>query len=385
MKIGINGQLLAGRRAGIGMYIYNLLRALQKVDSLNQYCIFMGQKSLQADLQKIFSEKFQPVCSRFPISGSWMRILWEQLVLPAQIKKASVDVMHYPDYALSVLSPFKPSVVTVHDLSFKLFPETFSMGKLLTKRTLITQSLQKAAQIIAVSENTKRDLVNLYGISPDKIHVVYNGVDHDLFKPVDRQKTKGFLRREYGLETGYILYVGTLEPRKNLVNLLRAYKLAREKFNISPQMVIAGSKGWLYKDIFKTVSDLGLNDSIVFTGYIPDDHLPFFYNGASVFVYPSIYEGFGLPPLEAMACGTPVVVSNVSSLPEVVGDAGVTVSPDDIEAMAANISKVLKDRTAASYYSKRGIERASLFTWETTALKTLKVYEQAYSMIEKRR
>lgn len=359
MKIGINVQLSIGEKTGIGNYIYYLTKALENVDPINQYCYFTYQKYLS--------------------QGSWLRILWEQFILPRDIKNEGADVIHLPDYALPIMDwSSRPYIITVHDLAFILYPETFSKGKLLTKLLLIKPSLAKARMIIAVSENTKKDLIDVYKVPAEKIRVVYNGVDVEQFKPLEKSGVNRRLK-ELNLTPGYILYVGTLEPRKNVPALIKAYKLLKEKYNIKERLVIGGGKGWLYDDIFKLVSELELIDDIVFTGYVKAQDLPYLYNGAKVFVYPSLYEGFGLPPIEAMACGVPVVTGNVSSLPEVVGDAGIQISPTDVDSLAEAIHKIISIPEYAAELSAKGLERCKQFTWEETAKKTMAVYREVFN------
>lgn len=359
MKIGINVQLSVGEKTGIGNYIYYLTKALNCIDPINDYCYFTYQKYLS--------------------QGSWLRILWEQFILPRDIKKEGADVIHLPDYALPIMDMgSRPYIITVHDLAFIFYPETFSKGKLLTKLLLIKPSLAKARRIIAVSENTKKDLIDVYKIPAEKIRVVYNGVDVDQFKPLDKQDVEKQLQ-DLGLIPGYILYIGTLEPRKNVPTIIKAYKALKEKYKIREKLVIGGGKGWLYDDIFRLVSELNLIEDIIFTGYVKAEDLPYLYNGAAVFVYPSLYEGFGFPPIEAMACGVPVVTGNVSSLPEVVGDAGIQISPTDVEAVASAIYKIISDPVHAAELSDRGLERCKRFTWEETAKKTMAVYREVFN------
>lgn len=372
MNIGVNALLMGGTRAGIGNYIYNLLKALACVDADNNYQVFVNEQypaGLRAHNQ-------EPVPVNLISQGSWARILWEQVMLPLSVAKRDIDIMHFPDYSLPVLLESKPSIITVHDLTYKLFPETFSRGKLLTKLALLGPSLRKAAGIIAVSGNTKKDLIELCGVSPERITVIHNGVDLEVFRPMESGKMREQLAVKYNLEPGYILYVGTLEPRKNITTLIKAFKMLRESHRLPHKLVIAGGKGWLYREIFRAVSELGLKQEVLFTGYIPADELPLFYNGAGVFVYPSLYEGFGLPPLEAMACGVPVVTSDCSSLPEVVGETGIMVNPTDVEALSDAIERILTDRQLAETLSVQGLKRAQEFTWEESARKTMAVYTE---------
>ncbi|HUV05756.1 MAG TPA: glycosyltransferase family 1 protein, partial [Armatimonadota bacterium] len=240
------------------------------------------------------------------------------------------------------------------------------------------RAVKKADAIIAISESTKRDIVELLGAPEHKIYTTLLGVDPP-YRPVSDER-KERVAREHGLGHSTILYLGTLEPRKNIPALLAAFSQARKS---SPAkdctLVLAGGKGWFFNQTFKLVEDLGLKESVRFTGYVPAEDLPALYSAATVFVYPSLHEGFGLPPLEAMACGTPVITSNASSLPEVVGDAGIMVDPYNVEELAGAILRVLCDPDLRQEMSAKGLERAKKFSWEETARQTLKVYERVHN------
>jgi glycosyltransferase involved in cell wall biosynthesis len=223
-----------------------------------------------------------------------------------------------------------------------------------------------------VSESTKRDLVHHYGLSPGKVDVVYNGVDAD-FRPLPPAQIASF-RAKQGLADRFILFLGTLEPRKNVTGLIEAYaRLSPPR----PPLVLVGGKGWLYDTVFARVEALGLSGDVHFVGYVPAEDLPLWYNAATVFVYPSLYEGFGLPPLEAMACGTPVVVSAASSLPEVVGEAGLLVDPERVEALAEAIERMIADSDLREEMRSAGLARAAGFSWEATASGTVRTYRRA--------
>jgi glycosyltransferase involved in cell wall biosynthesis len=235
-------------------------------------------------------------------------------------------------------------------------------------------SARKADRIIAVSENTKKDLIKFYGIMPEQVKVIYLGVDKN-FSFVKKENDDGVLRR-YNLKPGYILNVGTLEPRKNIVRLLEAYRLIAADLSRAPQLVIAGGKGWLSEDINKRIDSLGLKAKVILTGYVPDDDLPSLYRGAALFVYPSLYEGFGLPPLEAMASGVPVVSSNTSAIPEVVGKAGLLVDPCRTDEIARAVIMALEDVGLRDRMKNEGLKRSGRFSWENTAKKTIALYEE---------
>jgi glycosyltransferase involved in cell wall biosynthesis len=263
-------------------------------------------------------------------------------------------------------------VITVHDLSYLFFPQGFRTLNRNYLQTFTRLSVRQARRVIAVSESTKRDLVQQYGLSPGKVDVVHNGVDPG-FRPLPADEVAAF-RREEGLPGQFILFVGTLEPRKNVVRLVEAYaRLPKDR----PPLMLVGGKGWLYDEIFSRVEALGLSSVVRFVGYVPADALPWWYNAADLFVYPSLYEGFGLPPLEAMACGTAVISSTASSLPEVVGQAGLLIDPADAEALAKAMEQVLADREMRKEMRSSGLAQAQNFSWEKTARQTVESYRRA--------
>jgi glycosyltransferase involved in cell wall biosynthesis len=272
------------------------------------------------------------------------------------------------------LLPVPPTVVTVHDLVFLRYPERFRRSKRLYLQALTGWSVRRARRVIAVSESTADDIVQLLGLPRRRITVIPNGIDHAALRPLPAAEVAAF-RRAKGLPERVILYVGTLEPRKNLPALIRAYAAIRAETGAT--LVLAGGKGWFYEEIFRTVRDLGLADVVRFPGYVPDAELPLWYNSAEVFVYPSLYEGFGLPALEALACAVPVIAANTSALPEVVGQAGLLIDPADDAALAAALRAVLTDPALAARLRAAGPPQAARFAWDAAARRTLAVYESA--------
>ncbi|MBM4466901.1 MAG: glycosyltransferase family 4 protein, partial [Chloroflexi bacterium] len=244
-------------------------------------------------------------------------------------------------------------------------------------------SARKARRVIAISQSTQRDVVRLLGVPPDKVEVVYCGLD-EAFRPLAKDQVAAF-RSKRGLPERFILFVGTIEPRKNVTRLIEAFATLRpcDPATLRPcdpatlKLAIGGAKGWFYEDVFARVEELGLEDKVMFPGYIPASELPLWHNAAELFVYPSLYEGFGLPPLEAMACGTPVVAANTSSLPEVVGQAGLTVDPLDVEGLAEAMRRALGDEALRQEMRERGLQRAKGFSWTKTAQETVQVYRRA--------
>ncbi len=371
MRIGLNAQLLSlsdsYRGAGIAHYIHQTLLHLPRVGA-HRYVAFVADRAFQADGLEIVS-------SRLPTARPPVRILWEQACLPVELARRRIDLLHAMAFVTPALSRV-PSVVTVYDVSFALFPESFRPFNRWYLTTMTRRSVRKARAVIAISQNTANDLHRLWGVPRDKIHLAYCGVDA-IFRPAPAVEVETF-RAAKGLPSQYILFVGTLEPRKNVVRLVEAFALLKRQ-GLPHKLVLAGGKGWMYEPIFAAVERLGLASDVIFPGFVPRQELPLWYNGAGVFVYPSLYEGFGLGPLEAMACGTPVVVSDRASLPEVVGDAGLTVVPDDVSALAEAMAAILRNRALADGLRERGLRRAAQFTWERTAAATVRAYDSVLS------
>ncbi len=297
---------------------------------------------------------------------------------------AGVVLFHATEHLLPRLSTVR-TVFTLHDLIFLFHPETHKPLNRWFLTLMMPRFLRAADAIIAVSECTKRDAVRFYGIPEEKITVIYEGVS-SRFRPVDPETVQA-IRAKYGLPERFILYLGTIEPRKNLTVLLEALHHLLATCALQPaicddlqpatcdlRLVVVGKKGWLYEGFFRRLRELGLEERVLFTGYVPDEDLPALYSAADLFVFPSLYEGFGLPVLEAMACGVPVVCSRTSSLPEVAGDAALLVDPTDIRALAAAMERILADQTLRATLRARGLARARCFTWEEAARRTLAVY-----------
>jgi glycosyltransferase involved in cell wall biosynthesis len=288
-----------------------------------------------------------------------------------------VDLFHATEHLLPRFSSVR-TVFTLHDLIFLFHPETHKPLNRWFLTLMMPRFLRAADAVIAVSECTKRDAIRFYGIPEEKITVIYEGVN-PRFRPASPEAIAA-VRARYNLPEHFILYVGTIEPRKNLTALLEAFHhlLATRSLRPAPcdlRLVIVGKKGWLYEGFFRRLRELGLEDRVIFTGYVPDEDLPALYSAADLFVFPSLYEGFGLPVLEAMACGVPVICSNTSSLPEVAGDAALLVDPADVRALAGAMERALTDEALRVTLRARGIEKAGRFSWEGAARKTVEVYQ----------
>ena len=371
VRIGLNAQLLSlsasYRGAGIAHYIHQLLVHLPKVSD-HDYVAFVGDRAFQ-------SEGMDTVCSRLPTHSALARILWEQAALPWELARRDIQLLHAMAFVSPILARL-PTVLTVYDVSFALFPESFRPFNRWYLNTMTRRSAKRADAVIAISCSTADDLNRLWGIPKARIHLAYPGVDPD-FRPLPAPEVAAF-REAKGLPPQYILFVGTLEPRKNVVRLVEAFAALKMR-GLPHKLVLAGGKGWLYEPIFATVERLGLREDVILPGFVSRQELPLWYNGAALFAYPSLYEGFGLGPLEAMACGAPVVVSNRASLPEVVGDAGIQVDPEDPAGLAEAMVSVLTSPALADGMRARGLQQAAGFTWERTARDTARVYETVWS------
>jgi glycosyltransferase involved in cell wall biosynthesis len=300
--------------------------------------------------------------------------LWYRLCLPLWIENwtGPLDLFHAPDFFLPPVKPGTRTLVTVHDLSFVREPDTVMPGMTHHLNTWVPHSVKQADHVIAVSEATRQDLIELYQTPPQKISVLYHGVTADFQRVTDPTKLAA-IRQKYGLgKRPFVLSVGTLQPRKNYRRLIQAFA----QLDSSLMLVIVGGKGWRYEDIFAEVARQGLEARTHFLGFVADADLPALYSATSLFVYPSLYEGFGLPALEALACGTPVVASNLSALPEVVGEAGLLVNPRNVGEMAAAMTRLLTDSGLHQQLAQAGQLRATHFTWIGTATKLLELYKK---------
>jgi glycosyltransferase involved in cell wall biosynthesis len=317
---------------------------------------------------------------RAPLSERALAILWHRLRLPLPVEwfTGPVDIFHSTDFVLPPVRQAR-TILTVHDLTFMRLPQCAEAGLRAYLNKVVPRSIERADLVLADSQSTKSDLIELLNLSPDRIEVVYAGVERR-FRPMEGVMALQRVKKRYGLDFPFILSLGTLEPRKNFAGLIEAYALMRGKrqgmVDRGLKLVIAGGKGWLYDKIFARVEELGLKDKVIFPGFIADEDLPALYNLAELFVFPSLYEGFGLPPLEAMACGTPVVTSDRPSLPEVVREAGLMVEATDSEALAEAMERVLADKDLRREMRERGLKQAQKFTWEAAAGKLLDVYNR---------
>jgi len=369
MRIGIDATALPPQPGGAANYIIQLIRSLASLETDSHFTVFAYQSGYNL-IDVPASPQLDWVLS--PDKSPAHRLLWEQVTFPRLVRQSRVGLLHSPHYTRP-LSLSCASVVTFHDMTFFLYPHLHARFKRIFFPTAIRLSARLADALIAVSENTKKDAVRLLGVSGDKITAISHGVGEE-FHPITDARLLEDIRLKYGLPQDFILNVGVVEPRKNLTLLLKSYQRLHSQ-GISLPLVVVGGLGWMYEDVFRLVESLEIKEQVHFTGYVPNHDLPIIYNLAKVFVYPSIYEGFGLPPLEAMACGIPVITTAVSSMPEHVGDAGILVPPQDEKALTNALQKLINDSNLQEELSSRGPERASQFTWKRTAQETIKVYQ----------
>ena len=371
--VGINAHLLSGeagyRRAGIHQYIAQVLRHLPWEEGEPNYVVFTQQHNIFEAMPGITA-----VSSRLPTENRLFRIFWEQLIWPWQAWRRGVKLLHSMAFVTPWLAPC-PAIITVYDLSFLHFPEQFPILQRLYLSSQTRRSCRQAQRIITISQSSRQDVHHFFGVPLAQIDVVMPGVE-PVYRPLSKAEVDAF-KASQGLDR-FMLHVGTLQPRKNIPVLLEA--LARLD-DSAVKLVLVGGKGWLYDEIFQQVQAMGLTDRVIFTGYVPDDALPLWYNAAELLLFPSVYEGFGLPMVEAMACGTPVIASNSSSIPEAVGEAGLLFAPNDVETLVNHVTAVLTNATLRNKLIKQGLHHAQTFSWERAGQQTADVYRRA--MLEK--
>jgi glycosyltransferase involved in cell wall biosynthesis len=370
MRVGITAEALNNNGSGIKTYSNYLIKKLNEIENLDICLIEYENCTAFPSLNKILISN--------PFSFISKLYLWHPyLTLKLNSNKYNLDIVHSLNTGPSFFKLKKQKyVITVHDLIPLVFPRTRPSKVFLIYKYLLPRTLRKADKIIAVSNSTKLDLIKYFNIPAEKIEVIYEAAD-ERFKLLSDGDIKA-IKNKYNLSFPFILYVSGLAPHKNLIALIKAFHKVKLK-GIDHKLVISGKKRWKYKEIFDSIDALHLQDDVVFTGYVPDDDLPGLYNAADLFVYPSLYEGFGLPPLEAMACGCPVIASNTSSIPEVVGDAGILFNPQDIDTLNNSICNVLKDNELRMNMSNKSLERAKIFSWDKCAVETFKIYLEVHN------
>ena len=366
MRIGIDARLVHYRQAGISQYTLRLLQGLARIEGEDEFVVlqnFRGREPYIEHERFLRSPCYTPSHHRL-----------EAYLLALELLPLGLDVFHSPDFIPPRKLRYK-CVITVHDLNFLMYPH-FLTSESARYYGQIDQAVRRADRIIAVSESTRRDIVRLMGTPESKISVIYEGAN-PIFRRLDnKEELRESLRRKYGIDGDFILFVSTLEPRKNIPTLVRAFRQLLDDYHLDVRLVLVGREGWGFDEVFNTIEELKLEDRVLCLGRVPTADLVWLYNTAKAFAFPSFYEGFGLPPLEAMACGTPVVVSNVSSLPEVVGDAGLLIDPQEVDELTVALWRLMSDDDLREDLIEKGLRRASTFSYEKMARETLALYHR---------
>jgi glycosyltransferase involved in cell wall biosynthesis len=370
LRIAIDAHSVGTGLGGNESYATNLIEALAEIDQTNRYTLYVTTR----EAVERFSNKWPNFSVRSTLPHT--PLIRIPLTLSAELRRNPVDVLHV-QFTSPPFAPC-PIVVSIHDLSFEHLPQTFTWRSRKQLRITVRRTARQASQVIALSQHARSDIENTYQVCAEKISVIpLSAASH--FQPIADEGELQRVRQTYGIDGEYILSVGAIQPRKNLGRLIAAYSHLRgaKPEGKLPKLVLAGKCAWMYDETLRAIKQLELSDSVIVTGYVPAKDLPALYSGARCFVYPSYFEGFGLPPLEAMQCGVPVIVGDRTSLPEVVGDAGILVDPFDVIALARAIEKVITDSNLRIELRAQGLARAKLFEWRETARQTLAVYRKA--------
>ena len=372
MHIAIDAHSVGAGLGGNETYATNLIEALADIDSVNRYTLYVTKK----EAVERFANRWPNVHLRLTLPHTpLVRI---PLTLTVELRRRPVDILHV-QYTSPPFTPC-PVVNTIHDLSFEHLPETFKRRSWRQMRLTIRRSAQSAAHILTDCDFARDDILKTYGIAPERVTAVPLAAAVR-FSPVRDERELDRVRNKYGINGKYILTVGSIQPRKNIPRLIRAYSMLCRERNLEPlpKLVVVGKRGWLYEDTLATAESSTVRDRIILTGYVDDKDLPALYSAASCFVYPSYFEGFGIPPLEAMRCGTPTITGDRTCFPEIIGDAGLMVDPFDEQAIKLGIVRVLTEQTLRDELIEKGLKRANSYDWLKTARQTLDVYESVHA------
>ncbi len=388
MKIAFEAQALFDQeRTGIGWCSKELIDHLIEYPDFEYIlnCFHCFRKGPREEREKIL-EKYREKGCKINYSKYIPARIYNHLerIIPLPYRLlfgTDADLTQFFNYTIPYGVAGK-SMTIIHDMTFMVYPETIQKKTYNWLNSNIRKYCGRAAVILTVSEFSRQEIIKYLGIPADKIEVIYDGVDLDLFHPGYDPEQIDKTKEKYGINGDYILYLGTLEPRKNIETLVAAYADLKNSRENVPKLVLAGKKGWMYDSIFAGVEAAGLKQDVIFTDYVPEEDVPLLMSGAKMFVFPSLYEGFGMPPLEAMACGTPVITSDAASLPEVVGDAGLTFPVKDTKALTQNMERLLDNAKLCERLSEAGIERAGQFTWESSAKKLIGIYHRLEDSLE---
>jgi glycosyltransferase involved in cell wall biosynthesis len=369
MKIGIDGRALTGRYTGDRTYWLNLLREYAASSSgkrsKDQFVVYSRLPLPKEALPESSS------ISSHVIPASNDR-LWTMMAFPRALREDGVDLAH-TQYTTPLRSPC-PVVTTVHDISFRLYPEWFPRKHRLLLNLTVPASMRRARRVITDSESSRRDILRVYRLDPDRVKSIPLAASPD-FEPQPKAESQSVVNRKYGFDGPYVLSVSVLQPRKNLPLLLEAFAIARKRQGLPHKLVLTGKRGWGYESLHRIACRLCLTEALVLTDYVPDEDLPMLYSGADATAYPSLYEGFGLPPIESMACGTPTLVSDAPCMPEVAGEGAWVLPVIDAHAWADALGRILTDTKLSDEWRKKALARAAEFSWSRTARDTRAVYE----------
>lgn len=367
----INGLQLNEENSGVQYYTNNLLDSLDK--KVNNFKISVLISNNNFSKSKTY-KNIQLQTVNFNSGTRIKRIFFENFELPKLFRRKQFNVYHATNYVLPYYFN-SLNILTVHDLIALDFPALCKQKSAIYFNLLLARSIKKARHIIVPSITVKNDILARFNIDPDKINVIYHGINQN-FRKINDKKILDNIKLKYALPEKYILFVGNIEPKKNLQRLINAFYLLRKTSELKHKLIIVGKKGWKYRPVFKTINDLKIKNEIIFTGYIPEKDLPSVYSLADLFVFPSLYEGFGIPPLEAMACEVPVIVSNRGALPEITGGNCPQINPYSVHDLKEAILRLLTDKELREKNVKQGKKWANNFNWEKAANETLKVYEK---------
>lgn len=371
MKIGIDGRAANWYRGtGIGTYTHQLISSLNTIDKLNDYLIFLPDGSSLKDLNDNFHIE--------SVKANLKDNFWDEVRVPNFLDNNNMELYHVPQNGVGLSKNINcRKAITLHDIIPLKMPETVSDKYLRIFNNELPKLINYCEGIITVSQYSKDDIAKEFNFPRNKIFVTHLAAEK-IYTPMSKYKSKSIINSKYGINSNYVLYVGGLSPRKNILGLIEAFSLITPKNRNNTKLIITGRKGQSYPRYKKRAEELKISNDVIFTDFIPLNDLPYFYNGAEILVYPSFYEGFGLPPLEAMACGTPVIASNITSIPEVCQDSALLINPYDTKELSNAIEKVLNDNILMLTMMKKGLIRSMDFSWESTALGTINAY---HSMI----
>ena len=375
MKIGIDTTSAVMQGGGIGRYTRELVQATLAQDADNEYVLFSAPPPPDKSLSQIFPSNGRVVYKIAPVSEQWLYRLWYRARLPVSVQRftGKLDLFHSPDFVLPPVSGNIPTLLTVHDLSFVHFPEVYPEVLVNYLNKVVPWSVARATHILADSAATKQDLMAVWQVPDEKFRVLYSGVGSAFVRVEDEKRITAVRQKYYLGDVPYLLSVGTVQPRKNYQMLIQAFAPLADKW--PHNLYIAGGKGWLYDEMTAEIEKQGLANRVRFIGFVDDEDLPTLYSGAGLYLFPSLYEGFGLPMLEAMACGVPVIASDVSSLPEVGGETAVMLPPNNRSEWTQAIDMVLSSPEKQQKMISAGYQKIRKFSWGKSSVQLLRIYQ----------